>query len=53
LQRLQWRLYPNGHPQERYYGMSYFAARYGERPFIERVLATAAPFEVAPKDLDL
>jgi bacillithiol biosynthesis cysteine-adding enzyme BshC len=44
-------LYPGGSPQERVYGLSYFAARYGERAFIETTLAAIDPFELAQKDL--
>jgi bacillithiol biosynthesis cysteine-adding enzyme BshC len=43
LERLRERLFPGGVPQERFYGISYFAARYGERAFVERVLGAAEP----------
>jgi bacillithiol biosynthesis cysteine-adding enzyme BshC len=51
LQQLRWALAPHGVPQERYYGPSYFMARWGERAFVERVLATIEPFDPAPRDL--
>lgn len=44
-------LMPDGVPQERVYGLSGFAARIGERPFIERVLEVITPFEAKVKDL--
>jgi uncharacterized protein YllA (UPF0747 family) len=46
-------LYPQGVPQERFYGPSYFAARYGERAFVEQVLAAIDPFDPSPRDLVL
>jgi bacillithiol biosynthesis cysteine-adding enzyme BshC len=51
--RLQGWLHPDGVPQERLFGYSYFAARYGERPWLERILAAAAPFEARVQDVDL
>lgn len=48
---LKQRLYPNAMPQERFYGLSYFAARFGERALIERVLEAVAPFDPAMRDL--
>lgn len=51
VRRLQCALFPGGSPQERVVGFSYFAARYGERSFIEKVLAAIEPFEPAQKDL--
>jgi bacillithiol biosynthesis cysteine-adding enzyme BshC len=39
-------------PQERFYGVSYFAARHGERAVIERVLDAIEPFDPTPRDLD-
>jgi hypothetical protein len=53
LARLKQLLFPNGSPQERFYGFSYFAARYGEREFIERVLDAIDPFDAASKDIVL
>jgi bacillithiol synthase len=53
LNRVQARLLPRGIPQERFFGLSSFAARYGQRAFIERVLAAATPFSTGFVDLDL
>jgi bacillithiol biosynthesis cysteine-adding enzyme BshC len=44
-------LYPGGVPQERYFGLPSFAARFGERGFLSRVLAAVVPFDPAMKDL--
>ncbi len=41
--RLRDRLFPEGIPQERFFGPSYFFARVGERAFVERVLEVADP----------
>jgi bacillithiol biosynthesis cysteine-adding enzyme BshC len=43
VMRLRERLFPDGIPQERFYGPSYFFARVGERAFVERVLDAADP----------
>lgn len=43
VRRLQERLYPGGVPQERVVGLSYYAARHGERELVERVVAAASP----------
>lgn len=51
VRRLRMSLYPNGMLQERYYGLSYFAARYGQQQLVERVLAAIDPFDPSPKDL--
>jgi bacillithiol biosynthesis cysteine-adding enzyme BshC len=51
VQRLLRLLQPGGAPQERVYGLSYFAARYGERAFLEAVLAAIEPFDPAPREL--
>ena len=53
VQRAQARLLPRGIPQERFFGLPSFAARYGQRAFIERVLATATPLRIGIEDLDL
>ena len=53
LQRVQWALAPDGVPQERFYGLPYFAARYGERAFVTRVLSAIDPFDPTPRDLAL
>jgi bacillithiol biosynthesis cysteine-adding enzyme BshC len=47
------RLMPGGVLQERHVGLASFAARYGQRAFIERVLAAAEPLKTGIVDLDL
>jgi len=42
-----------GQPQERVYGISYFAAKHGERAFVERVIGAAADAGDGPVDLEL
>jgi bacillithiol biosynthesis cysteine-adding enzyme BshC len=52
--RVQQALEPGGEPQERVYGFPYYAARYGERAFVERIvqaLDTTDPFDPALRDL--
>jgi bacillithiol synthase len=51
LQRLKTLLYPGGQPQERFYGLPYFAARFGERPFLETALGAIDAFEPTQKEL--
>ncbi len=51
IRRVQQALWPHGEPQERVYGLPWFAARFGERPFLERTLAEAEPFAAAPRDV--
>jgi len=53
LRRLKVFLYPDNGPQERFYGIAYFAARYGDRAFIEQVLTSVVPFDPALKDIRL
>lgn len=53
VRRLQHMLQPQGQPQERFYGLPYFAARYGERALIERVLGAIDPFAGAQQELTL
>ncbi len=53
VRRLRLMLQPNGAPQERVYNLSYFAARFGERAFLERVLAAIDPFDAERKELYL
>jgi bacillithiol biosynthesis cysteine-adding enzyme BshC len=53
VRRLQARLLPRGTPQERFFGISSFAARYGQRAVIERVLAAAEPLSTGIEDIDL
>lgn len=47
VRRLRAWLAPNGEPQERTLGLPCFAARGGDRVFVERVLAAIDPFPVA------
>jgi bacillithiol biosynthesis cysteine-adding enzyme BshC len=54
IERAQRALQPNGEPQERVYGFSYYAARYGERSFIEsimRALEASDAFDPSLRDL--
>lgn len=44
LQRLKHLLFPDGAPQERVFGLPYYAARYGERALIERILEAVDPW---------
>src|SRR5262249_50373186 len=50
-QHVQRWLFPNDQPQERVYGLATCAARFGERAFLERVLAMADPDATAVRDL--
>jgi bacillithiol synthase len=51
VQRLLAYLYPDGQPQERGFGVSAFAARYGEREFLASILATIQPFDPTPREV--
>jgi bacillithiol biosynthesis cysteine-adding enzyme BshC len=51
VRRLKQRLYPQDVPQERFYGIAYFAARYGEDAFKRAVLRAISPFDGSPRDL--
>jgi bacillithiol biosynthesis cysteine-adding enzyme BshC len=51
LHRLRGLLQPRGLPQERVYAFAHFAARFGERPFLERVLGAIEPFAAAQQEL--
>jgi bacillithiol biosynthesis cysteine-adding enzyme BshC len=51
--RVQSRLMPRGIPQERFFGLPSFAARYGQRAFVERVLEAAEPLRTDVVDLAL
>jgi bacillithiol biosynthesis cysteine-adding enzyme BshC len=53
VQRLKRLLQPDELPQERVYGLAYFAARYGERAFIEAVLTVIDPFDPTLRELRL
>jgi bacillithiol biosynthesis cysteine-adding enzyme BshC len=51
--RLQAKLFPGGVPQERFFGLPSFAARYGQRAFVKRVLAAAKPLATGIEDIEL
>jgi uncharacterized protein YicC (UPF0701 family) len=51
LRRVQRMLHPGGAPQERVFGLATFAARFGEREFLARVLDAIDPFDSTLKDL--
>ncbi|HLL83253.1 MAG TPA: bacillithiol biosynthesis BshC, partial [Longimicrobium sp.] len=51
VRRLKALLHPEGVPQERFYGLSAFAARSGERALVDAVLAAVSPFDPRLKDL--
>jgi bacillithiol biosynthesis cysteine-adding enzyme BshC len=53
LRALEALLQPGGVPQERCYGLAYFAARWGEREFTRCVLAAIDPFDAAWRDLPM
>jgi bacillithiol biosynthesis cysteine-adding enzyme BshC len=53
VRRVRQMLWPHDQPQERIYGLAYFAARHGERTFLERVLDAADPLDARPRDLAL
>lgn len=53
LRRARLILCPGGAPQERVYGLSWFAARQGDRDVVERVLAAVDVADPALQDLDL
>lgn len=46
-------LCPNDTPHERFYGLPYFAARYGERAVVQAMIAAVDPFRPGLKDLPL
>jgi hypothetical protein len=51
LDRLRTYLLPDGAPQERIYGLPYYACRFGSRAFTRMVLETCEPFSGGLKDL--
>ncbi|HKU42944.1 MAG TPA: hypothetical protein VJR89_32515, partial [Polyangiales bacterium] len=51
VHRLRGLLQPRGLPQERVYAFAHFAARFGERAFLERVLNTIEPFATTQQEL--
>ncbi|HME89979.1 MAG TPA: bacillithiol biosynthesis BshC, partial [Myxococcaceae bacterium] len=50
VQRLQRALYPEGIPQERFYSLAYFVARYGAADFKKKVFAHLDPFAADVRD---
>ncbi|HET8937726.1 MAG TPA: bacillithiol biosynthesis cysteine-adding enzyme BshC [Polyangiales bacterium] len=53
VRRLKQLLFPGAVPQERVFGFAYFAARYGERPVIQRLLAAIDPYATQITELRL
>lgn len=51
VRRLRSFLQPNGMPQERCYGLAYFAACCGDRELIARIVVAVEPFDPTPQDL--
>ena len=51
LDRARAFLQPGGAPQERVFGLPYFAARFGPREFVQCVLAACQPFSGKLEDL--
>ena len=49
--RIKRLLMPESMPQERFFGFSYFAARYGERELLDRILAAVEPFDPEMRNL--
>ena len=53
VRRLKQLLFPGAVPQERVFGFAYFAARYGERPVIQQLLAAIDPYATQITELRL
>lgn len=53
LEMIRDRLLPRGVPQERFFAPASFAARYGQRAFIDRILAAAEPLRTGFHDVIL
>ena len=53
LEGIRARLFPRGVPQERFFAPASFCARYGQRAFIDRVLAAAEPLRTGFHDVIL
>jgi bacillithiol biosynthesis cysteine-adding enzyme BshC len=53
VRRLRAMLQPDGVPQERSYGLAYYAAKFGERAFLDRVMQAIDPFDATRKELYL
>lgn len=51
VRRIRWALRPNDAPQERVYGLPYFAARYSASRVIEDVLSRCTPFDGALQEI--
>ena len=51
LRRLKWLLHPSDQPQERVLSLPYFAARYGERTFMNAIAAAIDPWDSREKEL--
>lgn len=53
LTQLRHELQPDGAPQERVYGISGYAARYGEAQLVDRVLRAIQPFDGTLRELEI
>jgi bacillithiol biosynthesis cysteine-adding enzyme BshC len=53
LRMIQARLLPRGIPQERFFAPASFAARYGHRALVDRILAAAEPLRTGFHDVPL
>jgi bacillithiol biosynthesis cysteine-adding enzyme BshC len=53
VRELRAALSPHGAPQERVFGLSWFASLVGERALVERVLASVVPFDGKLRDIYL
>jgi bacillithiol synthase len=53
VRRLKRSLHPNGVPQERCYGLAYFAACAGDRELIAQVLTAIEPFDPTTRDISV
>ena len=53
VRRLRRMLQPDGVPQERVYGLSYFASQVGDRALVERILAAVDPSDERPPQRDI
>lgn len=51
VRRIQRMLHPGGGPQERLLGLATFAARFGDREFVARVIDAVDPFDPTLKDI--
>ncbi|MCK6547320.1 bacillithiol biosynthesis cysteine-adding enzyme BshC [Myxococcota bacterium] len=51
VRRVKAWLFPRGEPQERVFALAYPAARWGERAFLDRVLASITPFDATEREL--